>query len=47
MATWNSAFQKLTTSDRHGMIIVWILQEVIRPSPSAYLNRFRAFGMRK
>lgn len=29
VATWNEVFQKLTTSDEHGVIIVWMLYKVI------------------
>ena len=25
--TWNNSFQKLTTSDEHGLIIVWMLHK--------------------
>lgn len=27
-AIWNEIFQKLTTSDEHGVIIVWMLYKV-------------------
>lgn len=29
VAVWNEVFQKLTTSDEHGVIIVWMLYKVI------------------
>lgn len=29
VAIWNEVFQKLTTSDEHGVIIVWMLYKVI------------------
>lgn len=28
VATWNEVHQKLTTSDQHGVIIVWMLYKV-------------------
>lgn len=28
VAIWNEVFQKLTTSDEHGVIIVWMLYKV-------------------
>lgn len=28
VAVWNEVFQKLTTSDEHGVIIVWMLYKV-------------------
>lgn len=29
VATWNEIHQKLTTSDEHGVIIVWMLYKVL------------------
>lgn len=29
VAIWNEVYQKLTTSDEHGVIIVWMLYKVI------------------
>lgn len=28
VAVWNEVYQKLTTSDEHGVIIVWMLYKV-------------------
>lgn len=33
VAIWNEVFQKLTTSDEHGVIIVWMLYKVNKSFP--------------